>query len=46
VIPIVFLLATGVLLINTFVATPRQALPGVATLVLGLPFYWYFTRRR
>lgn len=46
VIPIVFLLATGVLLINTFVATPRQALQGVATLVLGLPFYWYFTRRR
>ena len=45
VIPLVFLLATVVLLINTFVATPRQALQGVATLVLGLPFYWYFTRR-
>ncbi len=43
-VPIVFLLMTVVLLINTFVATPRQALQGVAMLVLGLPFYWYWTR--
>jgi APA family basic amino acid/polyamine antiporter len=45
-IPIIFLLATVALLINTFVATPRQALQGVATLILGLPFYWYWARRR
>ncbi len=44
VIPAVFLLVTVVLLINTFVATPRQALQGMAALVLGLPFYWYWTR--
>jgi APA family basic amino acid/polyamine antiporter len=45
VIPLVFLLATTALLVNTFVATPRQALLGVAMLLAGLPFYWYWSRR-
>jgi APA family basic amino acid/polyamine antiporter len=45
-IPIVFLLVTLGLLVNTFVATPRQALLGMATLIIGLPFYWYWSRRR
>lgn len=44
-IPLAFLLATGALLVNTFVATPRQALQGVAMLLAGLPFYWYWSRR-
>jgi APA family basic amino acid/polyamine antiporter len=44
-VPALFLLATGALLINTFVATPKQALTGVAMLMLGLPFYWYWTHR-
>jgi APA family basic amino acid/polyamine antiporter len=44
VIPIVYLLATLALLVNTFVATPRQALQGVGMLLLGLPFYWYWSR--
>ena len=43
-IPIVFLLVTVALLVNTFIATPRQALQGVATLIAGLPFYWYWSR--
>jgi basic amino acid/polyamine antiporter, APA family len=42
-IPLVFVLATVALLVNTFVATPRQALLGVAMLLLGLPFYWYWS---
>jgi APA family basic amino acid/polyamine antiporter len=44
-IPIIFLLATLALLVNTFIATPRQALLGVGMLVLGLPFYAYWSRR-
>ena len=44
VIPIVFLLATVALVVNTFMATPRQALYAIATLILGLPFYWYWAR--
>jgi APA family basic amino acid/polyamine antiporter len=44
VIPIIFVLATAALLVNTFIATPRQALQGVLMLLLGLPFYWYWSR--
>jgi APA family basic amino acid/polyamine antiporter len=45
VIPMIFLLVTAALLINTFVAAPRQAIQGVALLAAGLPFYWYWSRR-
>ena len=45
VIPLMFVLATVALLINTFIAAPRQALLGVAVLSAGLPFYWYWSRR-
>jgi APA family basic amino acid/polyamine antiporter len=43
-VPIVFLLATLALVVNTFIATPRQALYAVATLIVGLPFYAYWSR--
>src|SRR5271156_4685959 len=43
-IPIIFVLATAALLVNTFIATPRQALQGVLMLLVGLPFYWYWSR--
>jgi APA family basic amino acid/polyamine antiporter len=45
VIPLIFLLATAALLINTFIAAPRQAVLGVAVLAAGLPFYWYWSRQ-
>ncbi|MGA2190790.1 MAG: amino acid permease [Steroidobacteraceae bacterium] len=45
VIPLVFLLVTLGLLVNTFVAAPRQALQGVAVLLAGLPFYWWWSRQ-
>ena len=44
VIPALFILVTAALLINTFVAAPREALRGVVILVAGLPFYWYWSR--
>jgi len=43
-IPLIFLLVTAALLVNTFVAAPRQAFEGVAVLLAGLPFYWYWSR--
>ena len=43
-IPLIFLLATAALLLNTFFAAPRAALRGVAILAIGLPFYWYWSR--
>ncbi len=45
VVPVIFLLVTAALLLNTFVAAPRQALQGVAVLLAGLPLYWYWSRK-
>jgi hypothetical protein len=41
----IFLLVTVALLVNTFVAAPRQALQGVAVLFAGLPLYWWWSRQ-
>jgi APA family basic amino acid/polyamine antiporter len=43
-VPVIFLLVTAALLINAFVAAPRQAVQGVILLAAGLPFYWYWSR--
>jgi APA family basic amino acid/polyamine antiporter len=45
VIPMIFLFVTAALLINTFVAAPREALQGVGLLAAGLPFYWYWSKK-
>jgi basic amino acid/polyamine antiporter, APA family len=42
VIPVLFLLAAAWLIVNTFLATPRQALIGAGIIGMGLPLYWYF----
>ena len=44
-VPIVFVVVTAALLVNTFIAAPREAMRGVAVLLAGLPLYWYFARR-
>jgi basic amino acid/polyamine antiporter, APA family len=44
-VPLVFVLVTLALLVNTFIAAPRQAFQGVAVLLAGLPLYWYWSRR-
>jgi len=44
-VPAVFALVTVLLLFNTFVATPRLALTGLAIMVAGLPFYLYWSRQ-
>ena len=43
-VPVIFVLVTIALLINTFVAAPYAALRGVVVLLAGLPFYWYWSR--
>jgi APA family basic amino acid/polyamine antiporter len=45
-VPLIFLLVTAALLINTFIAAPREAVQGVVVLIAGLPFYWYWSRTR
>jgi APA family basic amino acid/polyamine antiporter len=45
VVPILFLLVAGWIIANTFMATPGRALAGVGLMLLGLPFYWYWSRK-
>jgi len=44
-VPVIFVLVTAALLVNTFIAAPREALQGMAVLIAGLPLYWYWSRR-
>ena len=46
VVPILFLLVAGWLIVNTFMATPGRALAGVGLMLAGLPFYWYWSKER
>lgn len=45
VVPILFLLVTVFLLVNTLIATPSRALAGIVLIILGLPVYEYFRRK-
>jgi amino acid transporter len=44
-VPIIYLLVTVYLLVNTLMATPSRALAGIVLIILGLPVYEYFRRR-
>ena len=44
-VPLVFILVAGWLIVNTFTATPRQALAGLSIILMGLPIYWYWAQR-
>lgn len=46
VVPILFLLVTGYLLINTFWAAPKEAIFGLVLIGLGFPVYYLFFRNR
>lgn len=43
-IPILFLLVTLALLVNTLYTQPLQSIAGLALVAAGLPFYWWWTR--
>jgi basic amino acid/polyamine antiporter, APA family len=45
VVPIVFIAASGAFVINTLVERPKESLAGLGFLALGVPFYWWSTRR-
>jgi APA family basic amino acid/polyamine antiporter len=44
VVPVVFLLVTAALLLNTLWTAPVQAFTGLGLIALGLPVYWYWSR--
>jgi APA family basic amino acid/polyamine antiporter len=45
-VPIMFVAGALVLLLSTAVDRPRESLMGVGLIVLGLPFYFYWKKRR
>ena len=45
IIPVVFLLVAGWLLINTMVTAPQQSFIGILLIILGLPFYYYLNNK-
>ncbi len=44
-IPIVFLVVAGWLLINTMITAPTQAFAGILLILMGLPVYYYLTSK-
>jgi APA family basic amino acid/polyamine antiporter len=46
VVPILFLIGAAALELSTLRDRPVQSLAGIALILLGLPFYFYWTRRR
>jgi APA family basic amino acid/polyamine antiporter len=45
-VPVLFILASLVLVFTTAVQRPRESAMGIGLIVLGLPFYFYWKRRR
>jgi amino acid transporter len=45
VVPILFLVGAAILEVRTLLDRPRQSLTGIVLILLGLPFYFYWTRR-
>ena len=44
-VPVLFILASLVLVFSTAVQRPRESAMGIGLIVLGLPFYFYWKRR-
>ena len=44
VVPVIFLLVAGWLLINTMYTAPKSSFIGIGLILLGLPVYYYLTR--
>jgi basic amino acid/polyamine antiporter, APA family len=45
VVPALFILFCVVLIFNTIVSRPREAVIGLTLILLGIPFYWLFNRK-
>lgn len=46
VIPVLFLLVTGWLLVSTITSEPKQSFIGIILILLGLPVYYYLAKKR
>ena len=45
ILPGLFVLFCAVLIVNTILSRPREAAIGIVLILIGIPFYFYFTRR-
>jgi APA family basic amino acid/polyamine antiporter len=45
VVPVIFLLVAAWLLYRTIVDSPKQSVTGLVLIAIGLPVYWYFTKK-
>jgi len=45
VVPVIFLLVAGWLIINTLITAPTQSFIGIGLILLGLPVYYYLITR-
>ena len=45
VVPVIFLLVAGWLIVSTLITTPKQSFAGVALIILGLPVYYYLNNK-
>lgn len=46
IVPGIFLVSAGLLLINTLITSPRESLWGLAIICAGIPSYWWFIRKK
>ena len=46
VVPVVFVLSALGLVISTLFNSPRESLMGLVLVLIGLPFYYYWAKRR
>ena len=44
IVPVVFLLVAGWLLVSTLMSNPMQSMTGIVLIILGLPVYYYLNR--
>jgi APA family basic amino acid/polyamine antiporter len=45
VVPVIFLLVAAWLIYRTIMDSPKQAVTGIVLILVGIPFYWYFSKR-
>jgi APA family basic amino acid/polyamine antiporter len=45
-VPVLFVLGASILLVSTLFDRPRESLMGIGLILLGLPFYFYWKKRR
>ena len=46
IVPLLFLLVAGALLVNTLITSPKQSITGLGLIALGLPVYYYWHREK